>query len=110
MNGETVTVVRRGAQTGEDRYGKPIYGPDQEIPVAGCMVAPRSSAEPDEVGRGAVITGVTVYLPPGADVRPQDRLRIRGELFQVDGDAGDWSSGYTAWRPGVEVAAERVEG
>lgn len=108
--GETVTVLAR-TQTGVDRYGKPIYGwPGPGVEVAGCAVAPRTSEEPVQVGRQAVITGLQVYFPPGVEIGPHDRLLIRDELFYVEGDAGEWLNPYSAvWR-GVEVAVSRVEG
>lgn len=110
MIGETVTVLAR-TQTGVDRYGKPVYGwPGPGVEVAGCAVAPRSSEEPTEVGRQAVITGLQVYLPPGTEIAPSDRLVVRGETFEVEGDAGEWRNPYSdVWR-GVEVACSRVEG
>lgn len=110
MIGETVTVLTR-TQTGVDRYGKPIYGwPGPGVEIAGCAVAPRTSEEPVQVGRQAVITGLQVYLPPGVEIGPYDRLLIRGDTYEVEGDTGEWLNPYSAvWR-GVEVACSRIAG
>lgn len=109
MQGETVTVWAR-TQTGTDRYGKPVYGWPVGTEVAGAAIAPRSSEEPTEVGRQAVITGLTVYLPTGTTVTAYDRLTIRGAVYEVTGEPGDWRNPYSGRRPGVELAVTRVAG
>lgn len=108
--GETVTILTR-TETGTDRYGNPTFAwPAPGVDVDGCAVAPRSATEPAQVGRQAVITGLTVYMPPGTVVGPYDRLSLRGVTYEVDGEAGEWVSPFSGWRPGVEVAVKRVEG
>ena len=110
MFGETVTVLTR-AQTGTDRYGKPAYDwPGPGVEVTGCAVAPRTSAEPLEVGRQAVITGLTVYMPSWVTVGPYDRLIVRGVTYRVEGEPGQWRTPYTGRRPGIEVAVTRADG
>lgn len=109
--GETVWLLRAGEQTGVDRYGKPVFGPPRRLPVRWCGVAPRMSQEPLEVGRQAVFTGLTVYMPPGTVVFASDELEIRGEAgWQVDGDPGDWRNPFTGRAHGVEVHVKRKEG
>lgn len=108
MTGETVLISAR-TQTGTDRYGKPVYGWAPSVSVNGCAVAPRGSAEGPQVGRQQVITGVSVYLPGQPQVGPYDRLTIRGVVYEVEGEPGDWRSPYSG-RRGTEVAASRVEG
>jgi len=108
MFGETVTVRRR-VQGEDDRFGNPTWtwADDQ---VDGVAVAPRSSAEPAQVGRLAVITGLSVYLPTDTTIGPHDRLVVRGIEYEVEGEPGDWRSPYSGRRPGIEVAVRRVEG
>lgn len=107
MIGETITIVR-GA--GRDKYGDPIAGLPQRIEVPGCAVAPRGSDEPTERGRAGVITGLTVYAPPGTDIRHTDQVERRGVLYDIEGDAGEWDSPYSADAKGVEFALRRATG
>lgn len=109
MTGETITVVRPATTT--DRYGNAIsdWTSATRTDIDGCAVAPRSSSE-DNIGRQAVIVGLTVYAPAGADIRPTDRLEVRGDDYEVDGDVGDWRNPFTGSRPGLEVPVKRVAG
>lgn len=105
---ETVTVLRPGTW-GVDRNGNPLPGADIEIDVPGCLVSPRDSREPGEYGRTAVIVGLTVYMPPGTDIRTTDRVRVRGVVRDVEGEPGDWRSPYIGAQ-GIEVALRGVSG
>jgi hypothetical protein len=108
--GEPVEVIRR-VETGTDAYGQTTYDwPEPGETVQALAVAPRTSQEPAEIGRNAVITGITVYLPTGTLIGPYDRLRARSELYDVDGEVGDWRDPFSTERPGLEVAAVRHEG
>jgi hypothetical protein len=113
--GETITIVRSGPSTGRDDYGVPIPGPDTEIDVKGCVVAPRPEniriGTAAQQGRDSVITGWTVYAPPGTEIRTTDRLRIRGSLWEVTGETADWGRSPFTGTPGcVEVTADRITG
>lgn len=106
--GETVTVIRAGAPT-QDDYGNDVPGPNVETPVGGCAVWPRTSSE-DVQGRLQVLEGLNVVAPYGTDVRPHDRVRVRGVLYDVDGDPGEWRSPLTGTQAGVQIALTRVTG
>lgn len=107
--GETVTIVRPGPPT-QDAYGNDVPGPPTEIEVAGAAVAPRTSSE-DLNARDQVIVGLTVYLPPGTIVQPTDRMRVRGELYEVEGEPGTYlRSPFTGLAGPVEVASTKVSG
>lgn len=110
--GETVTVQ---TPAGTDRYGDPL--PVTTRTVAGCAFAPRSSTEGSRAtgarttSPNTVITGVTLYAPPDADIGPADVVvRSDGSRWSVVGEPGVWQSPLTGWNPGVEVALTRVEG
>lgn len=107
-HGESVTILRASSQM--DRNGNPVPGPDAEITVAGCAVGPRFSTEPVEAGRQQVVSGLTVYMPPGTDVRASDRLRVRGVVRRVEGEPFDFVNPFTGWRPGVAVEVEGALG
>lgn len=111
--GDVVTVLN--APLIEDEYGTPDVLRDwtaaTETDVAGCAVAPRSSAEPQEPGRSALSVGLTVYMPPGVPVDASSRLLIAGTLYEVEGEPAVWKSPYVAGPVGgVEVAVSRVAG
>ena len=104
--GETVTRIR---QQGRDQYGDPVGEPVPDVDIAGCGVAPRQAGEEIGQGRVAVTSGLTLYMPPGTDVLPSDRFEVRGVVYEVDGEPGDWRSPFTGWRPGMEVQLTRVQ-
>ncbi|MGY1439532.1 hypothetical protein ACW4TY_31310 [Streptomyces reniochalinae] len=116
----TVRVVRTGESPGRDPRGQPLPGPDESFDVPGCVVAPRAETPPvggpEQTGRDTVIVGITVYAPPGTDVRTTDRIQVDGEryedvLFEVTGEPGDWGhSPFTGTRGPVQFAADRVTG
>ena len=110
--GEPVTVVH--AEYVTDYYGNESEQLDWanavETVLEPCGVAPRYSSEPVDPNRSPVIIGLTVFLPSGATVSARDRLRVRGDLWEVEGEPGTWISPFTGWYPGVEVALRRVNG
>lgn len=107
MKGETVTILRPGPAT-TDRYGNSLPGTDVRVDVEGCRVAPRLAGDATEGGRQGVIVGTTVYFPKGEDVYATDRLEVRGEPHEIEGDIGRWPDSPTVWDK--EVATRRVEG
>lgn len=97
---ETVTIVRKPKV---DRL-KPASGPTAEIPVRRCYVLPRSNQEED--GGWVQVSGFTVIAPVGSDIRADDLLRIRGELYAVEGVPGEYP--VRKGKPGLFVTVERV--
>lgn len=107
-NGETITIIRPGTPT-EDEYGNQVPGTPTETDVPGCAVAPRSSSE-DLQARDQVIVGLTVWMPSETDVQATDQMRVRGVLYQVDGEPGGYASPFTGSGGPVQVALTRIEG
>lgn len=105
LGGHTITVVRP-PQRG--RNGDPVPGTGSETDVDGCSIQPRTS---DELTgqRNTVITGLIAYIPAGADIRPTDRIRWRGDLYAVDGDPTVWDD-LAGTQDHVEVLLRRVTG
>lgn len=103
--GETV-VVRRATPV-EDPYSGEVTdyswadATDTEIP--GCIVWPGETDEPNRVAREIVDVIITVAMPPGTDVTAQDRVVVRGEVYEVDGAPFDYRHPMTGWRPGTVV-------
>ncbi len=105
----TVTVERSG---GTDRYGNPFPGTSHTI--SGCAVTPRSSEERTD-GQATVITGRSLYAPPGADLEPQDVVVLNpapsddDDRWQVDGEPADWDW-FDGSGAGLVAVLARAEG
>ncbi|MFF8829330.1 hypothetical protein [Streptomyces sp. NPDC015131] len=61
--------------------------------------------------------GITVYAPPGTDIRTTDKIQVlkghryQGATFQVTGEPGDWGrSAFTGTHGPVQFAADRIKG
>lgn len=108
--GETVVRVRPGESTSVDGYGNPVPGVDVETPLPGWAVADGATSEFNQPGRTAVLADLVLYGPPGADVLPADRLRVRGKEYSVNGEPFEWRSPFTGWTPGVVVLLSKVTG
>ncbi len=100
-----ITIYRPG---GTDIYGNPIDG--VEVSTADVIVAPRADSEATSPGRSAVIVGYTIYLPPGSDLRPTDRVIIDDVAYEVDGQVGHWVNPFTGIDRGYQAALRRVDG
>ncbi|HET6634699.1 MAG TPA: hypothetical protein VFH77_06690 [Streptomyces sp.] len=113
--GETIVRLRRGDSPGRDPRGQPIPGPLTETEMPGCVVTPRQESPQvggsEQQARDTVIVGYTVYCPSGSDVLTTDQFRIRGALFQVTGEPGEWGrNAFTGLDGPVQFAADRVTG
>jgi hypothetical protein len=108
--GITIEVERQPAA---NDFGDRSYSPSHSID--GCATAPRYSTEVND-GRSAVITGLHLYGPYGADLRATDRVVLPGteprkqRTWRVVGDVGSYRSPWNNWMPGFEAALERVTG
>jgi hypothetical protein len=102
--GETATVVRETAAGG---FGERSTFADSHAIVG--LFAPTGGFE-QTGGRDTVTTQPTFYAEPGSDVTSTDRLRVRGVVYQVDGEPALWqlpASGATA---GLQVPLRGVAG
>lgn len=111
-HGETVTRLR-GTSVADP------YNPDNteiswddpdELEIPGCGFNPGQSSEPVQDARNAVITQPEVYAPAGSDVLAGDRLVVRGDTYDVEGNPADWKSPFSGWRAGMVVALKRTDG
>lgn len=109
--GETITVRRPG---GTDQRGDPE--PASTHTVTNCVFAPSVSVGANVSNelvnrRDTVITGLTLYAPPDADITPTDQIvRADGTVWEVEGQPGDWLTPFTGWHPGIQVGVRRVTG
>jgi hypothetical protein len=105
----TETVTRLRATAVEDPYSTEETAldwsdPDETGITTLAPAEPRPSDEPVQNARNAVVDGWTLYLPEGAGVTSQDRLRVRGLDYAVLGEPASWLGA------GVVVQCKRVEG
>lgn len=112
--GEPATVLRGGTPT-QDAYGNDVPGEDVETPYEGCAVWPRVSSVAVQTreelqARDQVIDGLYVLFPTGASVLATDRVRVRGDVYLVDGDPASYRSPLTGTALGPQVALTRVTG
>lgn len=105
LPGETVTVLSSGTAT--DPYSAELVesweDPTEREVVTLAPAEPRPSLEPVQDARNAVVSGWTLYLPAGDPVTAQDRVRVRGQVYPVQGQPADWGVG-------VVVQAFKTEG
>lgn len=106
--GETVTIITNTV-TGQDGYGKDIYA-STEVTVDGCAFAPAGSLERVQ-GQNLLTTSPTIYLPTGAAVpAATDRARVRGRLYDIDGEPQVFVNPYTGNQPGAVLRLKAVTG
>lgn len=105
--GEPATIITRTV-TGQDGDGNDVYS-TVEVATSGAF-APAGSTELVQ-GQATVIENDTFYLDEGAATpEPTDRLRIRGDLYEIDGRPGVFHNPYTGYEPGPVLRLERVTG
>lgn len=103
----TVTLLRRDI-TGTDEFGNDVSG-TTEVPITGCDWQPRSSVGENLDARQQVVAGMVLYLPGAVGVDADDRFRIEGKEYDVDGEPGVWS-GSLMGSDYTEVVLRRVRG
>ena len=108
------TVVRERGTPVLDPYSQEPTARDwsapAELEIKGVAIAPTSSTEPLADDRQMVVTGMSLYCASGADVLPEDRIRARSGLWQVEGEVADWHHPMTDWSPGAEFRIKKVDG
>lgn len=116
MRGETVTVTRLGAEdpNNRDELGYPIPAESTTFDIEHVAVAlsgTSGTSESAESTGDLSITGYTLYMPSGTQLRSTDILTIRGVTgWQVEGDAfaGQWTSPFSGRGKGVEARVKRA--
>lgn len=95
MAGESVVVITAGVKLdpySQEPVGESWADADTSKRAVTTLVPPepRPSDEPVQDARNAVVSGFTLYLPPGDPVSRLDRIRVRGEDYPVQGDPARW--------------------
>lgn len=114
METETITVLSAGTvldpysgreveswDTASERQVTTVAPPEPR--PTGVSAGVGGNGEPVLDARNSVTSGWTLYLPPGDPITAQNRVRVRGIDYPVQGQPSDWGVG-------VVVQAYRVEG
>ena len=96
---------------GEDVYGNETasYGPAAVLEgVYGFD--PGSSSEPRLAGQERVIVEPTLYGPFDMPFLPRDRVIVRNQTYEVEGEVRQWRHMRTNREAGAVVSLRRVDG
>lgn len=111
---ETITVIREGQPTGTfDGQGNPILGVATTFPMTIKAFAPAvgpgavASNETPEIYGTHIVSGGTIYGYRGQEFRPSDIITIRGDLWHIEGEIGDWAAIHEGGPEGIVVAVRR---
>lgn len=106
-------VVQRVPYVGtvEDAHGNetPSYG--AAVSLAGVYgFDPGSSSEPRLAGQSRVIVEPTLYGPYDMPFVPRDRVIVRSQTFEVEGEVRKWRHMRSDVEAGAVVSLRKVSG
>ena len=104
---ETVTLLMRVVLE-QDDLGNDVFS-TVERAVRDCAVWPTGTSEKVQA-QDIVTAGWTVLMPSGTAIAATDQVRVRGVVFDVDGEPFDWVSPITGHTGGVQVQLRKVTG
>ena len=85
------------------------YPSEPSRSLSGVAVEPGGSQEAEE-GRSGASEALTLYLPLASGLGPSDRLRVRGEMYKVEGFPKEWKNPYSPGATGTVVTVTRMAG
>lgn len=88
---QSITRIRPGTKTARGSAIPDWDDPDRLV-VSGCSVQPASSTLSQDGRVQGVTNGLTVYAPPGADIKAGDRIEYNGETYTINGAPLVWPS------------------
>ena len=105
---ETITILRASAGTDVDEQGNPVPGTEAETESEGWAVAPLTADEDSLATGQSVVEGFTLFRRDAlVDILPDDRVRVRGEVYAVPAAAAKWINPYSG-QLGTVVTVRRV--
>lgn len=110
--GETLTLIRRTLSTERDDYGQAQYE-DVETDIPGCSVSPAGAqGQPfsRELSTSLVTTRLQAYVPSNVELDPDDRVRFRGHMYEIDGEIGTTHSPFSNRSGPSQVFLKRSTG
>lgn len=105
MIGQHALTVRVLRAVTKDNNGDETPGLEHDEP--GCLFAPSAlggaDAEPGDFANTVISGGMLLCPGRTLDIRPTDRVLVRGRLYEVQGEIGDWgpAGSQVALRRGV---------
>lgn len=92
-----------------DAHGNVSPGFDDPVSVGVYGFAPGGIDEPFVPGHTRSVSEPALYTPPGVVFEAQDRVIVRGKLYEVVGDTAEWRH-PNGWTPGNVIKLKRVDG
>lgn len=62
------------------------------LTIRGCSVQPAATTMTEDGRELGVSDGLTIYMPPNADVIAGDRIRFNGADYEIQGEPRIWPS------------------
>jgi len=93
----------------KDQYGRPTKTWSAPVDAKAYAFDPGGSYEPFYTGREKVITTPTLLAPYSLEVSAQDRITVRGNLYEVSGDPSYWEN-PAGKKLGVSIPLKKVAG
>lgn len=104
---QTITGQRR-VQTGENRYGNPIYT-TEEVTLTGCSFQPTDDTQETHDAQDQVVSRWKLFAPPTTDLTSLDYVTVAGANYEFDGQVMLWP-GPDGQPHHVEAYLKLVEG
>lgn len=87
----------------------PDWENTNKLTISGCSVQPTVTSLSQDGRVLGVISGLTAYLPPNADVKAGDRIEYMGKKYTINGDPLVWPSA-TGCLDHIQLNLERWNG
>lgn len=107
-HGETIVVHRPTEST--DRYGNTLRAHQPSHTVGPCAVWSPTTDDVAGAGRDGQEVDLVVLTPPTPAVAADDRVEVRGDVYDVVGEPHDYLHPMSGWAPGCRLLLRRVEG
>ena len=103
--GETISIVRRSLAATDD-YGNPTYT-TSTITIKDALIAFGSTDAPIDAERDAQDAKLTIYLPAGNQIEPDDIFIIRSIEWVKAGIEQEWISPFTSFNSGIAIPVRK---
>jgi hypothetical protein len=81
--------IKLRAARPEDEFGDPTGPVPEWRTVRARNVVPRSSDDYEQRGT-IIISGFMIVVSSSVEVDAQDEVEVRGKIYQIDGEIGDY--------------------